>query len=162
MLPAIMSSDPSFMHQAIELARKGMLAGDGGPFGAVVVRNGEIIGKGWNRVLINNDPTAHGEVIAIRDACTKIGDFSLAGCEIHTTGQPCPMCLGAIHWARIERIYYGFSIEDAETIGFDDQDFYKELALPADQRKIPSVQSGATQALQLIEDYQSLAERKPY
>ena len=115
-----MSSDSPFMQRAIELAKSGMLAGHGGPFGAVIVRDGEIIGEGWNQVLRNNDPTAHGEVTAIRDACNKLGDFKLTGCEIHTTGEPCPMCLGAIHWARIDRIYYGFSIKDAATAGFDD------------------------------------------
>ncbi|MEP4077882.1 nucleoside deaminase [Haloferula sp.] len=162
MLLRTMTSESRFMLRAIELARKGMLAGDGGPFGAVVVRNGEIIGEGWNRVLLNNDPTAHGEVTAIRDACTKINDFRLSGCEIHTTGQPCPMCLGAIHWARIDRIYYGFSIEDAATAGFDDQDFYSELSLPAEQRSIPSLQSEAKEALQLLEDYKSLPGTKDY
>ena len=93
------------MRRAIELARQGMRGGAGGPFGAVVVRDGEIVGEGWNRVVGNNDPTAHGEISAIRDACANLANFSLEGCEIHTTGQPCPMCLGAIHWARISRIY---------------------------------------------------------
>ncbi|MGB6223595.1 nucleoside deaminase [Haloferula sp.] len=157
-----MSSDPQFMRHAIELARRGMLAGHGGPFGAVVVRDGEIIGEGWNQVLRNNDPTAHGEVTAIRDACSKIGNFSLDGCEIHTTGEPCPMCLGAIHWARIGRIYYGFSIEDAATIGFDDVNFYDELALPPEKRSIPSLQAHADEARSLLGEYQSIPERKPY
>ena len=109
----IMENPDPFMKRAIELARWGIARGDGGPFGAVVVRQGEIIGEGWNRVVGTNDPTAHGEITAIRDACARLGTFDLEGCEIHTTGQPCPMCLGAIHWARIGRIYYGFRIEDA-------------------------------------------------
>lgn len=150
------------MRRAIELARNGMTAGHGGPFGAVVVRDGKIIGEGWNQVLRNNDPTAHGEVTAIRDACSKVGDFSLIDCEIHTTGEPCPMCLGAIHWARIKSIYYGFSIEDAATIGFDDLEFYSELALPPEKRSIPSLQAHADEARQLIADYRSLPDRTTY
>ena len=137
------------MRRAIALARQGMHAGAGGPFGAVVVRDGEIVGEGWNRVIGSNDPTAHGEVTAIRDACGKLGTFSLAGCEIHTTGQPCPMCLGAIHWARIERIYYGFRIEDAAAIGFDDREFFRQMGLPAEQRRIPSLELCRAEALEL-------------
>jgi tRNA(Arg) A34 adenosine deaminase TadA len=150
------------MRRAIELARKGMLAGDGGPFGAVVVRDGQIIGEGWNLVLKNNDPTAHGEVTAIRDACARISDFNLTGCEIHTTGEPCPMCFGAIHWARIGKIYYGFSIDDAATIGFDDREFYSEIALPRDQRSIPSIQTNPEEAIQLLEDYRAMPEKTGY
>ena len=127
-----------FMKRAIELARKGMTNGDGGPFGTVVVRDGEIVGEGWNRVIRTNDPTAHGEITAIRDACARLGTFSLDGCEIHTTGQPCPMCLGAIQWARISRIFYGFRIEDAAEIGFDDREFFRQMALPPDERAIPA------------------------
>lgn len=150
------------MARAIELARKGMLAGDGGPFGAVVVRDGEIIGEGWNRVLRNNDPTAHGEVSAIRDACTRIGDFSLEGCEIHTTGEPCPMCLGAIYWARIGTVYYGFSISDAETVGFDDEGFYKEFSLPPGERSIPVSSLMPAEALALLEEYRNLPDKTHY
>ncbi|MFC7337955.1 nucleoside deaminase [Haloferula chungangensis] len=157
-----MSSDSPFMRRAIELARKGMTAGHGGPFGAVVVRDGEIIGEGWNQVLRNNDPTAHGEVTAIRDACSKIDNFHLADCEIHTTGEPCPMCLGAIYWSRIRRIYYGFSIKDAAAIGFDDVDFYSELVLPAEKRSVPSLQSHADEARILLSDYKAIPNRSGY
>lgn len=150
------------MQRAIELARKGMLAGDGGPFGAVIVRDGDIIGEGWNRVLRDKDPTAHGEVTAIRDACRKAGDFSLESCEIHTTGEPCPMCLGAIHWARIGKIYYGFSISDAQSAGFDDQDFYKEFAKPPAERSIPATALMPDEARALLEDYRSLPDTKRY
>ena len=150
------------MRRAIELARKGMLAGEGGPFGAVIVRDGQIVGEGWNRVLATNDPTAHGEVVAIRDACAKARSFSLAGCEIYTTGQPCPMCLGAIHWARIKRIYYGFSLEDAASIGFDDLEFYSELALPPEERSIPSLQAHADEARSLLGEYTAIPNRKDY
>jgi tRNA(Arg) A34 adenosine deaminase TadA len=151
-----------FMERAIGLARKGMNAGDGGPFGAVIVRNSEIIGEGWNRVLASNDPTAHGEVVAIRDACAKTSAFSLEGCEIYTTGQPCPMCLGAIHWARIGAIYYGFAISDAARIGFPDSDFFREFSLAPEQRSIPETQLGRELALRLAEDYRKLPGRRNY
>lgn len=150
------------MRRAIELARKGMTRGAGGPFGAVIVRNGEIVGEGWNRVLETNDPTAHGEVSAIRDACARLGTHSLEGCEIHTTGQPCPMCLGAIHWARIGRIYYGFRIEDAAEIGFDDSEFYRQFALPSGERAIPAEESCREEALVLARDYLQLPGRRAY
>lgn len=157
-----MKSREFWMRRAIELARRGMNQGVGGPFGAVIVRDGEIVGEGWNRVLETNDPTAHGEIIAIRDACSRLGTFSLHGCEIHTTGQPCPMCLGAIHWARLGRIYFGFRIEDAADIGFDDTEFFRQMLLPADQRSIPAEESCREEALELARDYTLLAERRHY
>ena len=157
-----MSDDPRFMLRAIELARMGMTAGAGGPFGAVVVKDGEIVGEGHNRVIATNDPTAHGEVVAIRDACARLGTFSLAGCEIHTTGEPCPMCLGAIHWARIGRIYYGFSISDAATIGFDDREFYRQFALPLDERDVPIAESPGQEAKVLLAEYLALPHRVSY
>lgn len=150
------------MRRAIELARQGMRRGAGGPFGAVVVRDGEIIGEGWNRVIETNDPTAHGEVTAIRDACNRLGNFSLEGCEIHTTGQPCPMCLGAIHWARIGRIFYGFRIEDAAAIGFDDTEFFRQMVLPAGERHIPSEESCREEAIVLTREYLELPDRRHY
>jgi tRNA(Arg) A34 adenosine deaminase TadA len=151
-----------FMRRAIELARQGMNQGAGGPFGAVVVRDGTIVGEGWNRVIATNDPTAHGEVTAIRDACAKLGTFSLEGCEIHTTGQPCPMCLGAIQWARIGRIHYGFRIEDAAAIGFDDTEFYKQMMLPAEDRLIPSGELCRLEALELAREYSLLPDKRHY
>lgn len=151
-----------FMERAIALARKGMLGGEGGPFGAVLVRGGEIIGEGWNRVVATNDPTAHGEIVAIRDACSRIGRFSLDDCDIYTTGQPCPMCLGAIHWARIRSIYYGFSIEDAAGIGFDDREFFQQFSLPAAERSIPEKECGRAEAMALAEEYMKLPGRTRY
>ena len=151
-----------FMMRAIELARLGMSRGDGGPFGAVVVRDGEVIGEGWNRVLASNDPTAHGEVTAIRDACERIGSFDLAGCDIHTTGEPCPMCLGAVYWARIKTIHYGFSIEDAAAIGFDDREFHRQFQLPREGRMVPVVQVCRDAALQLAADYAAMPGRRAY
>ncbi len=154
--------ETEFMGRAIELARAGMKGGEGGPFGAVIVKEGGIVGEGWNRVLATNDPTAHGEVVAIRDACAKLGSFSLEGCEIHTTGQPCPMCLGAIHWARIGKIKYGFDIVDAARIGFDDSEFFRQFTLPANERTIPETQSGKQQALELLEEYLAMPGRQVY
>ena len=157
-----MQNEEKFMLRAIELARKGMHQGAGGPFGAVVVRDGTIVGEGWNRVIATNDPTAHGEMTAIRDACSNLGTFSLEGCEIHTTGQPCPMCLGAIHWARIEKIFYGFRIEDAADIGFDDSEFFRQLILPQEQRAIPSQEICRKEALVLAREYSSLSGKQHY
>ncbi len=150
------------MKRAIELARQGMRSGAGGPFGAVVVRQGEIVGEGYNRVVAAKDPTAHGEIVAIRDACERLGSFSLEGCEIHTTGEPCPMCLGAIYWARIGRIYYGFSISDAAAVGFDDREFHRQFTLPAAERTVPSAESAAAEARLLLGEYGALPNRTPY
>ena len=151
-----------FMRRAIELARQGMRQGAGGPFGAVVVRAGIIVGEGWNRVITTQDPTAHGEVTAIRDACARLGTFSLEGCEIHTTGEPCPMCLGAIQWARIRKIYYGFRMEDAAAIGFDDTEFYRQMRLPPDERLIPAKELCRAEALELAHEYTLLPGRRHY
>ncbi len=150
------------MLRAIELAREGMRRGDGGPFGAVIARDGVIIGEGWNRVVATNDPTAHGEISAIRDACSRMGNFSLEGCEIHTTGEPCPMCLGAIHWARIGRIFYGFRVEDAAEIGFDDREFFRQMTLPRAERLIPTDELCRPEALELAREYTKLPDRVPY
>lgn len=157
-----MPADPRFMQRAIELARLGMKSGAGGPFGAVVVKDGEIIGEGHNRVVVTNDPTAHGEIVAIRDACTRLGTFNLTGCEIHTTGEPCPMCLGAIHWARIGRIYYGFSISDAAAIGFDDREFYRQFSLPSEEREVPCSPLAVEEAQALLGEYLSIPDRVAY
>lgn len=157
-----MAERESFMRRAIQLARAGMNSGAGGPFGAVIVRDGLIVGEGWNRVIGTNDPTAHGEITAIRDACAKMGTFSLEGCEIHTTGQPCPMCLGAIHWARIRKIYYGFRIGDAAAIGFDDAEFFRQMVLPAEERLIPSEELCREESLVLAREYAQLPGRRHY
>ena len=150
------------MNRAIELARHSMHAGHGGPFGAVIVRDGAIIGEGSNHVVLHNDPTAHGEIMAIRDACAKTGNFSLEGATIYTTGQPCPMCLGAIHWARLSRIYFGFRIEDAAEIGFDDRAIFAEFALPMSDRSIPASEVARDAALQLAREYVNLPHRTAY
>lgn len=129
-----------FMHEAISLADKGMTKTGGGPFGAIIVKENQIVGRGNNRVTINNDPTAHAEITAIREACQNLETFSLNGCEIYTSCEPCPMCLGAIYWARLDKIYYAADQKDAAKIGFDDENFYEELAKPFSERKVPMVQ----------------------
>lgn len=159
---AAMDTDESHMMRAIELARQGMHRGEGGPFGAVVVRDGEIIGEGWNRVLATNDPTAHGEIMAIRAACARLGSFSLDGCGIFTTGEPCPMCLGAIQWARIRTIRHGFGMADAAVAGFDDREFHRQMTLPAGERAIPSSELCRDEALKLLREYMVIPGRRGY
>src|SRR5215467_9439316 len=151
-----------FMRRAIALARRGMNAREGGPFGSVVVRDGAIIGAGWNRVVAARDPTAHGEIVAIRAACRRLASFRLSGAALYTTGEPCPMCLAAAYWARIDRIFYGFTIGAAARIGFDDRIFYRELARPARRRAIPAVQLLAGEARRLVQEYAALPRRTKY
>src|SRR5690606_30414999 len=119
--------DPKFLRAAISLSLEKMQANEGGPFGAVIVRDGEIIGRGWNRVIATNDPTAHAELVAIRDACSQVKTFSLAGCELYTSCEPCPMCLAAILWARLDCVHYAATADDAAAAGFDDQHLYNEI-----------------------------------
>lgn len=127
-----------FMHKAIELSLISSQEGIGqGPFGAVIVKDGEIVGQGHNNVIAYNDPTAHAEVVAIRDACKNLGTYELQGCEIYTSCEPCPMCLSAIYWAKLDKIYYGNTRNDAAEIGFDDAFLYQEITLPLSERKIP-------------------------
>lgn len=125
-----------FMAEAARLACAGVEKGDGGPFGAVIVRTGEVVARGWNRVLATQDPTAHAEVIAIREACRVLGRFHLEDCELYTTCEPCPMCLGAIYWARLRAVVYANTRDDAARIGFDDLAFYAEFAKPPAERKL--------------------------
>jgi len=151
-----------FMRRAIELARAGMTAGDGGPFGAVVVRDGRIVGEGANRVLAHNDPTAHGEIVAIRDAARRLGTYDLDGCVLYTTGQPCPMCLGAIYWAHIRTVYFGFSIVEAGAVGFDDAVIFDEFALPPEKRKVSCRPLLTDEAILLLKEFESLPNRPQY
>jgi tRNA(Arg) A34 adenosine deaminase TadA len=129
-------SQEQFMRAAIGLADEGMAAGRGGPVGCVVVRRGEIVGRGNNRVTSTNDPTAHAEVTAIRDACARLKTFQLTDCELYTSCEPCPMCLAAIYWARIPEIYFANTRQDAAEIGFDDDFIYREIPLPLAERAI--------------------------
>ena len=126
----------SFMEKAIEVALENVMSNHGGPFGAIVVKDGKIIGTGRNVVIASNDPTAHAEVQAIRAACQYLNDFQLIDCEIYTSCEPCPMCIGAIYWARPKAVYYACTKEEAAKIGFDDQFIYEQLSLPIDQRNI--------------------------
>ena len=135
------------MQRAISLAQKGIDANDGGPFGAVVVKDGEIIGEGWNSVTSTNDPTAHAEVMAIRKACENLNSFQLEGCILYTSCEPCPMCLGAIYWARPEKVFFACTREDAANAGFDDQFIYDEIAGSIDKRKIETTKFMRDEAL---------------
>lgn len=131
---------PEILQQCLKLAAENVGLGRGGPFAAVVVKNGKIIGQGVNKVLENQDPTAHAEIIAIRDACAALGHFQLDDCYLYTSCEPCPMCLGAIYWARPKAVFYAASSDDAARSGFDDSFIYKELALTPETRKIPAFQ----------------------
>ena len=139
--------DIEFMKEAIRLSIENVEQGIGGPFGAVVVKNGKIISRGTNQVTVSNDPTAHAEVIAIRKACESLNSFQLEGCEIYCSCEPCPMCLGAIYWARPDKLYYGNSKEDATQINFDDQFVYDELKRPINERKLFTKQMLREEAL---------------
>jgi tRNA(Arg) A34 adenosine deaminase TadA len=143
-----MENHKAFMLEAIRLSEEGMKDGHGGPFGAIVVKDNTIIGRGFNRVLSSNDPTAHAEITAIRDACKNIESFQLNECIIYTSCEPCPMCMGAIYWARPKAVYYANSRTDAADIGFDDDFIYTEIALPLENRKLPMIQLLRSEALQ--------------
>ena len=134
-----------FMEKAIEVALENVISNQGGPFGAIVVKDGKIIGTGRNEVTASNDPTAHAEVQAIRAACQYLNDFQLIDCEIYTSCEPCPMCIGAIYWARPKAVYYACTKEDAAKIGFDDQFIYEQISLPIDQRNITMKQISPNQ-----------------
>jgi len=136
------------MEQAIHLAIEGVTNGKGGPFGAIVVKDGEIIGRGNNSVTSTDDPTAHAEVMAIREACRNLKSFQLNGCVLYTSCEPCPMCLGAIYWAHLDKLYYANTKQDAMAIGFDDSFIYDELDLPKEKRKIPTIQILNKEALE--------------
>lgn len=159
-----MSGHGVFMRRAIELARQGMAGGHGGPFGAVIVRDGKIVGEGHNRVLSAVDPTAHAEVTAIRDAARNEGTFDLSGTTIYVNGLPCPMCMSSIFWARIDKVFYACAAEDAERIGFDDQEFYRQLEKPPAERSTPAIQltEFLDEARDSYNDWIKLDTRTPY
>ncbi len=151
-----------FMQEAVNEARKGLEAGKGGPFGAVVVKDGKIIGRGCNHVIANNDPTAHAEVMAIRDACRNLGSFQLDGCVVYTTCEPCPMCLGAIYWARPEKVFFASSRHDAAAAGFDDSFIYDEMNVAFDQRAIPLLHESHKEADGLFRFWSESPMKKEY
>jgi tRNA(Arg) A34 adenosine deaminase TadA len=151
-----------FMQRAIELAIENVRSGRGGPFGAVVVKQGTIIAEGANSVTPTNDPTAHAEMTAIRAACRVLADFQLAGCDIYTSCEPCPMCLGAIYWARPARVFFACTAGDAAAAGFDDSFIYQQLWLPPDQRKIPMAPLMREEALAAFRAWKEKSDKIPY
>jgi tRNA(Arg) A34 adenosine deaminase TadA len=152
----------ALMSEAIALSRKGMRSGHGGPFGAVVARDGRILGKGNNRVLSTSDPTAHAEVVAIREACKAIGTFKLEGCVIYTSCEPCPMCLAAAYWAGVDRIVYANTRKDAAAIGFGDEFIYREIPLPAVERSVPMKRLSGKKALAVFKEWARKADKVHY
>jgi tRNA(Arg) A34 adenosine deaminase TadA len=151
-----------FMRAAIRLSLEKMRRGEGGPFGAVIVRRGKIVGRGWNRVTSANDPTAHAEVTAIREACRRLKTFRLDDCEIYASCEPCPMCLAAIYWARIRGIFYAGGRRDAAAIGFDDDFLYREVTRPVSQRKIRMRQLLRGTALKVFKEWQNKPDKVRY
>ncbi len=152
----------SFMKRAVQIARIGMNNNEGGPFGCVIVKDGKIIAEGNNRVISSNDPTAHAEIVAIRKACKKLGSFELTGCEIYTSCEPCPMCLGAIYWARPDKVYFAATRKDAAEAGFDDDFIYKELEIPVDERTIPMEPFFREPAIKLFTDWKNKEDKTEY
>jgi len=159
-----MATDPhqEFMRHAVELSARRMREGAGGPFGAVIVKDGKIIAEGWNKVTSTNDPTAHAEVSAIRSACAALKNFSLAGCDIYTSCEPCPMCLAAIYWARLDRIFFANSRDAAAAIGFDDALIYEEVAKPIDARLIPTFRVELPEAEAVFAEWQAKPDKVEY
>lgn len=157
------STDEYFLKQAISLARTGMNAGKGGPFGAIVVKDGKIIGQGSNEVILTKDPTAHAEVVAIRDACRHLGHFQLDGCTLYASCEPCPMCLGAIYWARPSRVVFAATHADAAAdAGFDDQLIYEEIDKAHEERRIPMIQLLRDEARQVFFEWKAKDNKTLY
>jgi len=157
-----MNQQKDFMREAIRLSLENVNSGNGGPFGAVIVKNGNIIARGVNAVTSTNDPTAHAEVVAIRNACKKLGSFQLNGCEIYCSCEPCPMCLGAIYRARPDKIYYANTKQDASNINFDDQFIYSELDVSIAERKLPTIQLLRNEAQTAFTQWQESTEKVKY
>jgi guanine deaminase len=158
----MMKEKEGFMREAIRLSLENMRSGKGGPFGAVIVKDGKIIARGFNQVTSTNDPTAHAEVVAIREACRELNSFQLEGCEIYTSCEPCPMCLGAIYWARPAKMYYANTKIDAAKIGFDDQFIYEEIDLHLTQRQLPSEQLLNDEALVAFQEWEDKINKIDY
>lgn len=151
-----------FLERAIELSREGMRSGRGGPFGCVIVKDNTIIAEGWNEVVHSNDPTAHAEVVAIRKACSQLGSFQLTGCDIYASCEPCPMCLGAIYWARPARVIYANTKLDAAAINFDDQFIYEEIDRTHEERRLPFIHHPHPDAGKVFEEWQSMENKTEY
>lgn len=157
-----MQGNPIFMERAIALATENVTSGRGGPFGAVIVRDGKAVATGVNLVAATNDPTAHAEVMAIRNACEALGSFQLSGCQIYTSCEPCPMCLAAIYWARCDAIFYGSTAADAAAAGFDDAFLYGEMTRPVGARRIPAVNLLSKEAMASFDAWRKQAGRVDY
>ena len=151
-----------FLERAIELSREGMQKGFGGPFGCVIVKDGKIVGEGCNEVILKNDPTAHAEIVAIRNACNRLNTFQLAGCDVYTSCEPCPMCMGAIYWARPNRVIYANTKSDAAAVNFDDQFIYDEIEKTPQQRQIEFLHMPHDQALAVFLEWKNFDERQEY
>lgn len=151
-----------FLERAIELSRNGMRAGHGGPFGCVIVKGDTIVGEGCNMVTSTNDPTAHAEVVAIREACRQLNTYQLSDCELYASCEPCPMCLGAIYWARPQRVIYANTKQDAAAIDFDDDFIYKEINLPMAERSIPFIHFPHPGAIEVFNQWKTWEGKKPY
>jgi guanine deaminase len=154
--------NPAFMREAIEVARRNVQEDRGGPFGTLIVKNGHILARGANLVTSTNDPTAHAEIVAIREACRVLGSFQLTDCEIYTSCEPCPMCLGAIYWARPRAVYFGSTRDDAAQAGFDDRFLYEELPRSLAERKITMSQFMREEALAAFQDWEKKAHKVRY
>jgi len=157
-----MTREEKFMQEAIALSKKGIDNNHGGPFGCVIVKDDVIVGRGNNKVTSTNDPTAHAEVVAIRDACKNLDTFQLDGCEVYTSCEPCPMCLGAIYWARPKVIYFANNRQDAADIGFDDSMIYDEMAAKIEERRIPILSLGREEALKVFKEWADKADKTSY
>jgi tRNA(Arg) A34 adenosine deaminase TadA len=157
-----MTREEKFMQEAILLSRKGVENNEGGPFGCVIVKGDKIIGRGNNKVTSTNDPTAHAEITAIRDACNNIGSFQLEDCEIYSSSEPCPMCLGAIYWSRPKKVYFANTRKDAAMIGFDDALIYDEMNTPLVERKIPIHELGREEALKVFQEWKEKSDKSLY
>jgi guanine deaminase len=155
-------NDSKFLKEAIALAKKGVEQGTGGPFGCVIVRDGVVVGKGCNQVTSTNDPTAHAEVVAIRDACRHLGAYQLTDCDLYTSCEPCPMCLGAIYWARPRRVIYACTRDEAAGAGFDDAVIYQEINIPVTERKIPFDHQSLQEAAALFGLWKEKGDKKLY
>ena len=154
--------DADFLRQAIQLARQHMRAGHGGPFGALIVRGTEVLSTGWNRVTTVNDPTAHAEVVAIRSAATRLNSFHLPGCVLYCSCEPCPMCLGAAYWARVDRIVFAGTRLDAAEAGFDDAEIYAEMARPFRERRLKQEQILREEMLPVFAEWKAKPDKVPY
>ncbi len=157
----MLKKEEDFMREAIGLSIEN-IDNNGGPFGAVIVKDGKVIAQGVNRVTSNNDPTAHAEVNAIRKAAEALGTYDLSGCEIYSSCEPCPMCLGAIYWARLDKLYYANTKQDAKDIDFDDSFIYEELDLPIEKRKIPTIQILSKEAIQAFNKWKEKEDKIEY